>query len=119
MTATEVCEVPGECPGWLDAATSVKRGELVMLKTAARIETRRQEGADGIFGPEWFKWREATLRVTLRDEPPFIARLDDVRQGKGGHYAVLSELDTRGHPLRVREEPWPPEGGVVRVVRAP
>jgi hypothetical protein len=92
---------------------------MVMVKTAVRAGPRPQEGAAGIFNRDWHKWRGATLRVTLRDEPPFIARLDDVRQGKGGHYAVLSELDTRGHPLRVREEPWPPEGGVVRVVRAP
>ena len=83
-----------------------------------RVDGRTTLGQSGIFGPEWYKWRGATLEVRLRDEPPFAARLDDVRLGKGGHYAVLTELDGRGGPVKVREEPWPPEGAV-KVVRTP
>lgn len=69
----------------------------------------------GIFGPDWFKWRSATLRVEIEGEPPFAARLDAVQRG----VATITELDASGRPTIMRELPWPPPNGTVRVVRAP
>ena len=79
----------------------------------------------GIFGPEWFKWRGATLAVELEGEPPFTARLDDVQTSlkdsaigmtRPPKAATLTLLDASGRPTEVRTVPWPPPG-TVRVVR--
>ena len=71
--------------------------------------------ASGIFGPDWFKWRGATLDVRPDEEPPFMARLEAVENG----IARLSVLDSAGKPNGVQFVPWPPQGGTVRVVRMP
>lgn len=68
----------------------------------------------GIFSPQWHHWRGATLRIELEGEPPFLARLDAVRDGK----ADVTELDAAGRPTAVRELPWPPPG-TIRVLRSP
>jgi hypothetical protein len=124
MAANEVREVPGGCPGWLDAATSLEGGALVMLETAVRAGPRAREGADGIFRPERLKWRGATLRVALDGEEPFVARLDDVVNPRPGNsdetrrVATLSEPDASGRPF-VRSRAALAARGEVRVVRAP
>ena len=68
------------------------------------------------------------MRIALVDEPPFIARLDEVRgqlqpikgeiAGLAEKVASLTELDTAGKPVGVRHLPWPPDGEV-RVLRTP
>ena len=73
--------------------------------------------ASGIFGPDWAKWRGATLRVELDGEKPFVARLDDVL-ATIPKSATVTVLDARGKPKEVMLLPWPPTGSV-RVVRAP
>lgn len=69
----------------------------------------------GIFGTHWPKWRGATLRVTLCDEPPFTAPLETADIARKARPVVL---DGAGRPDGVCELPWPPESEV-RVVRAP
>jgi hypothetical protein len=65
------------------------------MTKSARSEAgaRAELPASGIFGPEWFKWRGATLAVTLRDEPLAFTRLDDVREAGDHCAATLTELD--------------------------
>lgn len=72
----------------------------------------------GIFGPDWHRWRGATLHITLEDEPPFMARLDKMQVSGRARVAHLTELDAQGRPITQRRLPWPPSG-TVRVLRAP
>lgn len=83
--------------------------------------TLAQGPASGIFGPDWPKWRGAIMEVALEGEPPFLARLDDVRRsGAIGNFsqATLMELDHQLQPVGPRTLPWPPPGSV-RVIRTP
>ena len=79
----------------------------------------RAFGSAGIFGANWSKWRGAIVRISLADEPPFVARLESVhRMPPEGQRATLTELDEALRPVKQRQLPWPPDGEVC-VLRTP
>lgn len=84
-------------------------------RTSALRADQPQPGG-GIFGPDWHKWRGATLHVALEGEPPFLARFDNVSPHP--EVASLTELDSSGRPVGIRTVRWPPPG-TVRVLRSP
>lgn len=85
-----------------------------MAKASQSAAKGQQPAPAGIFGPSWHNWRGAVLHISLDDEPYFLARLNEVRDGR----ADLTELDAEFRPVKQRELPWPPEG-TVRVLRTP
>lgn len=95
-----------------------------MSRSSSRASSLRADQARGIFSAEWYKWRGATLRVELPDEPPFAARLEAVEspsgvvQGVKQRTALLTVLSAQGQAVEVRTLPWPPPGSI-RVIRAP